>query len=561
MYETVIKGAMICDGLGGPMYQGSLGITDGRIAAIGSDIGPGRETVDAEGLILSPGFIDIHTHYDAQITWDSYATPSTSLGVTTIVIGNCGFGIAPCKPEDRDTVAGILTHVEGMPLEAFKAGLNWDFESFPEYLDMLEGRGVVANLAAFIPHSPLRCFVMGKDAFNRAATKSELNQMKKIVSQALKAGALGFSSSTTEFHNGEGGVPVPSRLADTDEFHEIMKTMGEVGHGVFMVTRGSMMTIADLEEMSKISGRPVVDAALFIDEGNPTRVSNAFKDIESAQKKGISLYGQVGCLPLTMDFSLENPYPFEAFLNWRPAMETTTKDGFKEVLQDPAFRAKIREEATQIGTPGRFSGQWEEVDVVEVARESNTQYEGKTIAEIAIELSRDPLDVFLDLGISEDLKTQFSMRMLNTNEEKVKDVLDHPYSVIGQSDAGAHVSLLCDAAFGPYLLGRWVRERQDFMLEHAIKLVTSRQAQIYGIKDRGVLQQGAYADLLLFDSQTIARGSKRKVHDLPENCMRIDTPALGIYGTWVNGVRIADRNGVFFQNDKKPGKVLRKFNS
>ena len=164
-------------------------------------------------------------------------------------------------------------------------------------------------------------------------------------------------------------------------------------------------------------------------------------------------------------------------------METTTKDGFKEVLRDPAFRAKIREEATQIGTPGRFSGQWEEVDVVEVARDSNTQYEGKTIAEIAIELSRDPLDVFLDLGISEDLKTQFSMRMLNTNEEKVKDVLDHPYSVIGQSDAGAHVSLLCDAAFGPYLLGRWVRERQDFMLEHAIKLVTSRQAQIYGIKD------------------------------------------------------------------------------
>jgi len=560
MYDNVIRNAMICDGLGNPLYRSCLGIAGDRIVAIENNLGDGKETIDADGLVLAPGIIDIHTHYDAQITWDPFATPSTSLGVTTIVMGNCGFGVAPCRPKDRDLVVRTLTHVEGMPLEAFQVGINWDFESFPDYLTMLEDRGLVPNVAAFIPHSPLRCFVMGERAFECTATDSELEQMKKLVSEALKSGAIGFSSSTTEFHNGEGGRPVPSRLADTKEFQAILKSMSDVGLGVCMITRGSEMTVSELEDLYKISHRPVIDSGLLIDEGNPSRVKDAFTDIESAQRRGNKLFGQVGCLPITMEFSLKNPYPFEAFSNWLPAMEVDSPESYKQILLDPTFRSNIRKESAQVGAPGRFSGQWEEVEVVKTGTATNHRFEGRTIADIATELNNDPLDVFFDLGISENLETQFSMRMINSNEDRVKDVLAHPYSVIGQSDAGAHLTFMCDAAFGPHLLGRWVRERGDFELEHAIQLITSRPAKIYGIKNRGLLKVGAYADLLLFDPDVIAQGQKRRINDLPADCSRIDTPALGIHGTWINGKRIVDHEGTRIDNGLRPGQVLREFN-
>ena len=239
--------------------------------------------MDAGGLVLAPGIVDIHTHYDAQLTWDPFATPSTSLGVTTVVIGNCGFTIAPCRPADRDLVVRNLTHVEGMSLEALRAGIRWDFESYPEYLDAMERRGVVPNVASFVGHSSVRTYVLGDEATKRAATDAEIAEMRRIVLEAVRAGAIGFATSTLEQHNGEHGMPMPSRLADEREMLALTGALGEAGRGVFMLTKGMTSTMPWLERIAAASGRPVMIAAMFVDPGDPTRVFRELGEIEAAR--------------------------------------------------------------------------------------------------------------------------------------------------------------------------------------------------------------------------------------------------------------------------------------
>ena len=558
MHDLTIENALICDGLGNPAAPGSLAVKDGRIAALGDDVGPAAETVDGDGLVLAPGIIDMHTHYDAQLTWDPFAKPSSGLGVTTVVIGNCGFTIAPCKPGDRDITMRNLTHVEGMSLDAMRAGIEWDFESYPEYLASLARRGVVVNVASFIGHSSVRTYVLGEDAPKRAASRGEVALMKRLVVEAMAAGAIGFATSTLEQHNGENGIPMPSRLADEHEMAELTGALGAAGRGLFMLTKGNSSTIPYLEDLAAANGRPVVVAAMFLDPSDPERVFELMAEISAAQSRGRELYGQVGCFPLAMDFTMEHPYPFEAFINWRPAMEAADRDAYKAVLADPGFRAAVKQEARKAGVQNRFSDQWDQLDVVEVARPENRRLEGTTIAELARAEGKHPLDCFLDMGLAEDLQTRFTVRILNADEDKVLHLLKHPHAALALSDAGAHLSFLCDAGYGLHLLGHWVRERQDFTLEEAVQALTSRAAQIYRIKDRGRLAVGAHADLMLFDPKTVARGPKRRVHDLPTGASRLDTPAIGLHGVWVNGQRTVGPDGVI-ADCGRPGTVLRDF--
>ncbi len=561
MHDLVIDNAVVVDGLGGPPRPGGVAVAGGRIAAVGGDLGPARERVDAGGLTLAPGIVDIHTHYDAQLTWDPFATPSTALGVTTVVIGNCGFTIAPCRPADRDLTLRALTHVEGMSLEALRSGVHWDFETYPQYLDAMEHRGVVPNVASFVGHSSVRTFVLGADATKRAATTAEIAEMRRLVLEAVGAGAIGFATSTLEQHNGEAGIPMPSRLADEAEMLALTGALGEAGRGVFMLTKGMTSTIPWLEKIAAASGRPVMIAAMFVDPGDPTRVFREIGEIEAARGRGRELWAQVGCFPLGMEFTLRHPYPLEAFLAWRPAIEAPDEAAYRRVLADPSFRKRLKDEAATPGVPNRFSDKtFAHLAIAEVTRAEHRALEGQTIGVLAQGSGRDPFDVFLDFGLDGELDAMFDCKLFNTDENEVRKLLRHPNAAVALSDAGAHLSFLCDAGFGLHLFGHWVRERGDLTLPEAVKRVTSDVASAYRLENRGRIAPGAWADLLLFDPATVGRGPKRRVNDLPTGASRLDTPAVGVRGVWVNGVRTADEHGVR-ADCGRPGRVLRTFSA
>ncbi len=561
MHDLVIDNAVVVDGLGGPPRDGGVAVTGGRVAAVGGDLGPARERVDARGLALAPGIVDIHTHYDAQLTWDPFAAPSTALGVTTVVIGNCGFTIAPCRPTDRDLTLRALTHVEGMSLEALRAGVCWDFETYPEYLEAMERRGVVPNVASFVGHSSVRTYVLGGDATKRAATPAEIAEMRRLVLEAVGAGAIGFATSTLEQHNGEAGIPMPSRLADESEMLALTGALGEAGRGVFMLTKGMTSTIPWLETIAARSGRPVMVAAMFVDPGDPTRVFREVAEIEAARGRGRELWAQVGCFPLGMEFTLRHPYPLEAFLAWRPAIEAADEAAYRRVLADPSFRARLKDEAATPGVPNRFSYKtFPHLTIAEVTRAEHRALEGRSIGALAQDSGRDPFDVFLDFGLDGELDAMLDCKLFNTDEDEVRRLLRHPHAAVALSDAGAHLSFLCDAGFGLHLFGHWVRERGDLTLPEAVKRVTSDVATAYRIADRGRIAPGAWADLLLFDPATVARGPKRRVNDLPTGASRLDTPAVGVHGVWVNGVRTVDEHGLR-PGCGRPGRVLRTFSA
>jgi N-acyl-D-aspartate/D-glutamate deacylase len=557
--DLVIDNVRVVDGLGGPAREGGVAVKDGRITAVGGDLPAARERVDGQGLVLAPGIVDIHTHYDAQLTWDPFATPSTALGVTTVVIGNCGFTIAPCRPRDRDLTLRNLTRVEVRALEALRAGVTWDFETYPEFLDAMARRGVVPNVGSFLGHSSLRTYVLGADATRRAATDAEITEMRRLVVEALRAGAIGFATSTLEQHNGENGIPMPSRLADEKELRALTGALGEVRRGVFMLTKGMTSTVPWLEGIADANRRPVMIAAMFVDPGDPTRVFRELGEIEAARDRGRELWAQVGCFPLGMEFTLRHPYPLEAFLAWQPAIKAASEEEYRAVLADPSFRKRLKEEAAIPGVPNRFSNKtWPHLTIMEVTRPEHGGLVGKTIGQLAEESGRDPFDVFLDFGLAGELDAMFDCRLFNTDEDEVKKLLRHPHAAVALSDAGAHLSFLCDAGFGLHLFGHWVRERGDLTLEEAVRRVSSDVAAAYRIKDRGRLVPGAWADLLLFDPKTVARGEKRRVHDLPTGASRLDTPAVGVQGVWVNGVRTVNEHGVI-RDCGRPGRVLRDF--
>lgn len=556
MHDLIIKNALICDGLGSPLTPGSVAVSGGRIVSIGDDVEPARQVMDAGGLVLAPGIIDTHTHYDAQITWDPMVDPSPGLGVTTVVIGNCGFTIAPCKPEDRDLTMRNLVRVEGMSIEALRAGIDWSFESFPEYLQSLESRGTGPNVAAFLGHSSVRTFVMGEDAPRRAAGDDEIRQMAAIVRDAMKSGAVGFATSTSPSHNGASGDPMPSRLADEREMSTLVGVLGECNRGVFMLTKGGGTSVESLESLAADSGRPVVIAALLHNSTRPNAVFEDLERIAAAQSRGRKLFGQVSCCPLTMEFTLEAPYPFEGIASWRPAMDAGDKLGL--LLRDADFRARVRKDLEEPVAVRLFNGEWDKLKVVEVNKPENRRLEGQTVKAAAEEAGVHPLDWLLDLSLEEEFQTTFAAVLLNSDEQAVGRLLTDPYSTIALSDAGAHLTFFCDAGFGLHLLGYWVREKSLMPLEEAVRRLTGQPAEIFGIRDRGRLTEGAFADLLLFDPAQVNRGPARRAFDLPGGARRLTTDAVGVHGVWVNGKRIVDESGICAEG-ALPGVLLKEF--
>ncbi len=560
MDDLLIKGALVYDGSGAEPAIKDVAVSAYKIRAIGSNLpGNASQIIDGTGLALMPGIIDSHTHFDAQITWDATLKPSPALGVTTAVIGNCGFTIAPCKPADRDMTMRNLTQVEGMSLEVLKSGIDWGFETFDEYLAMLRAKGCVVNTAAYIGHSSVRTWVMGADASKREATPLEIEQMQTIVRDAMAAGAVGFASSTSPAHNGEGGLPMPSRLASDAEMMALITAMGERGTGVYMVTKGGQMPVPFLESMAKQSGRPVMIAALLHNSTNPQAVFKDLNQILEANTRGQRLIGQVSCCPLTMDFTLASPYPVEGLQSWKPALGLQG-EALKTVLKDAAFRQSVRDEIAAPTTFRLFNGEWDKVHVVETSLATHELLEQRTVAEIAKEQSRDPLDVMLDLALAEDLQTVFTAQLLNSDTQAVGQMLKHPHSLVSLSDAGAHLTFFNDAGFGLHLLGHWVRDLKAMSLQEATRRLTSQPASIFGMTDRGMIKEGMAADLLLFDPATVGRGPKRRVFDLPGGAARLTTDAMGVHGVWVNGQQVADSQGML---TKPPlaGKLLTEFAS
>ncbi|BBK42179.1 amidohydrolase [Allostella vacuolata] len=560
MLDLIIRGARVVDGTGAPAITADVAVADGRIAAIGRIAEPARQTVDADGLVLAPGIVDVHTHYDAQLTWDPTASPSTALGVTTVVMGNCGFSIAPCPPERRDLVARNLSEVEGMSLASLRSGIDWRFERFGEYLDLIQSKGPHLNVAGFVGHSTVRSAVMGEAASERRATAEEIAAMRGLVADSLAAGAVGFASSHSENHNGYGGVPMPSRLADEDEIRTLVGVLGEAGRGVYQMTAGPNTSVAFLESLGRDTGRPVIFSSVFQNDTFPDRGPGQLRDCAAAGARGVEVYGQTSCQPLTMEFTLANAYPLSSLDVWDDLRGADTATLARH-FADADFRRRFR---ATLGTPKKgklFYGNWARVQVGAAGTPANAALEGRSIADIAAAAGADPVDAFFDLAVSEDLATLFSAQLINADEDQLEPMLKHGNGVIALSDAGAHLSFLCDAGYGLHLLGHWVRDRGAFTLEEAVRQLTSKPAAIYRIPDRGRIAVGGHADLMLFDPARVAPSPRpRRVPDLPGGDSRMVRDPVGMHGVWVNGVAVHDGRD-YTRPAAGPGRVLRSFSA
>ncbi len=556
MLDLRIDNATIYDGSGGVPRLASCGVQDGRIRELGEFDYAAKTRVDATGLALMPGIVDTHTHYDAQITWDPFANPSPALGVTTLVMGNCGFTIAPCRPSERDLTMRNLTHVEGMSLEALREGIDWGFETFPQYLDMLESKGVGPNVACFVGHSGVRTFVLGKDASKRVADSDEVASMRKLVSEAMEAGACGFATTRSYQHNGEAGIPMPSRLADEHEMTTLSGALRDSGKGLLMMTKASDTKMTWIESLCAAADRPYLVAALLHSNITPQAAFDDLAEIADARKRGRRMYGAISACPLNFEFNFHEPYLLEGFRCWRPLM-SMDKAAYREALLDAALRAAFRNEL-QERTLRTFNGEWDKVFVAQVFDRAHADCEGKTIAALAASAGVHPVDFMFDLATAENLDTLFTATVLNSDEAAVGKMLGNDNAIISLSDAGAHLTFLCDAGFGLHVLGHWVRERRQLPLETAVRKLTTEPANLFGIRDRGRIEKGAWADLLLFDAAAVGRGPSQRVYDLPAGASRLTTPSSGVHGVWVNGQMVADGDGIC-ADAPKAGKVLRDF--
>ena len=544
MLDVLIRNARVVDGSGAKAFQADVGVRDGAITYVGSTDEPARKTIDAAGLALMPGMVDVHTHYDAQITWDPTLSPSVSLGVTTVVMGNCGFGIAPCPPKLRETMLRNLSVVEGMDVDALLAGTRWDFETFPQFLDVLERRHPHANVAVLAQHSTIRTAVMGEEASSRKEpTPAELSKIKTLVAEAMDAGAAGFASSFSPNHSGWGGRPMPSTIASDEELRTLVGVLGEKQRGIFVMATGPRATPEFMESLAESTGRPqfIVTVLTMYNQAQPGRAMEMYERCSQAIARGHEVYIHANCQPLSFDFTLREPYllySHDAF----DAVKAAAPEARAALYRQPSFRQRLRQNFREPKQGILFYGDWSQIE-----------RDGVSVTELAKREGKDPLDYVFDLP----LDVQLVAKLYQNNDAGVAPLLKHPAGVIALSDAGAHLIYFCDAGYGLHFLAHWVRETGTFTLEEGVRRLTSDPAQKYRIPGRGRIAPGSKADLLLFDPQKVGVSGLRRVNDLPGGGTRMLRDPMGVHGIWVNGTQVFDGHNL--TSERGPGEVLRHF--
>ena len=536
-FELIIRNANIIDGSGSAATRGDVAISNGKIVAIGTINGSADRTFDANGLCLAPGFIDHHTHYDAQICWDPLLTPSSWHGVTSVVLGNCGLGVAPCKPDRRHVAVDDLVIIEGMPRSAIEAGLDWQWQSFPEYMQAVTEKGIGINVGFLAPITPFRHFVMGDDAIERPANQQEQQQIGDLLSESFAAGALGFATSKLAVDVGYKGKPVASRLASTPELESYAKRLKQAGGGTIQIALISQTgKLSDyeanlLDRLLTASDGPVVWLCLHTDNNDPELPLRTLQEHDQLISRGA--VPEVCCRPLMIQFNLNSPFAF-AHLDCVGPLFLMSPEQKIEQFQDPQFRQTFRD---QLALPGLISGDiWPYIQVHASELQQHQGLINRSLAEIAAERQIDPLDLMLDLAIESELNIDFQFAATNNHETEIGKLLADPRTTIGLSDGGAHADMLCDAGYATYTLGRYSRELSAITLEQAIKRLTSDQAKLFGITNRGLIKTGYAADLVLFDPETVGSPKTPEwADDLPGGNRRMITRPTGIEAVLVNG--------------------------
>lgn len=554
-YDLLIKNGTVIDGTGAPAQRADLAVSDGRIVAIGKFDGSANRVIDASDCVVAPGFIDPHTHYDAQICWDSAVTPSPWHGVTSVVMGNCGVGIAPCRPFEREVAMRDLVNVEAIPFDVLDRGITWEWETFPEFMDAAERRRPAVNLGFLAPLTPFRRYVMGEASMERAATPDERQRISLLLAEAMNAGAFGFSSTILNQHMGYGGKPLGCRNASAEEYSAYSNVLKQKNKGAIEVALTRQIAVLEDDQYELLdlllteSNRPVTFIAMFDRDDIPEAVRDTLRKAAPLIKRGAR--PQTSPLPLTREVNMRNPFSFAPFPSWARVFADQSKTAQAAVYADRAFRDQFREDLKR---PLTF-GNWSRVRVHEVRSSALKQFEGQTIADIAKAQGKDGVDAFLDLTLQDDLEIEFTLSTFNHRVDRMKEILANPDILIGLGDGGAHVDMLCDSGYPTYLLGTWVREHQVLTLEEGVRRLTSDPADFYGIKDRGRLKPGFAADITIFDPQTVGSGNRgERRYDLPGGGKRMVMPSRGIQHTIVNGETVFAEGHV---TDARAGKVLR----
>jgi N-acyl-D-aspartate/D-glutamate deacylase len=544
--DLLLRTTALIDGTGAPARPADVAVTNGRITAVVAhgelEPFPHTEFIDLGDRVLAPGFIDVHTHYDAQILWDGDLTPSSWHGVTSVVMGNCGFGVAPTKPEHRDVIVRTFENVEGMDKAALEEGIEWSFETFRQFLDVIEARAKRLNVAAFIGHTPLRLFVTGGE--ERAATAEELAQMKALVADALDAGAVGFSTSRQPAHQGAFGRPVPSRFAEVDEVYELAGVLGEKRKGVLAISLGPGLFLDQFSEISTKYGIPVTWTALVTRTDKP---GAAQRTVERGAALPGEVYPQIACRPIVFQITMLDPATLGEIDAWKTVLATPRLER-AALYTDTAWRDSARQV-----TLDAWAHRWSKLSVDETVNDPSAV--GVPLDQLAAQRGTTPFDLMLDIALADDLATRFRVVLENDAEDEIGELLADPRTLLGLSDAGAHASQLCDACYSTHLLGYWVRERKALPLELAVWRLTGHPHKAFRIAERGLVEPGFHADLVVFDPATVGTMPIERVYDFPGGADRLIVQSTGVEHVWVNGVATR-RDGVEVAH-AAPGVLIR----
>jgi N-acyl-D-aspartate/D-glutamate deacylase len=564
--DLVIRHGTIVDGSGAARYRGDVGITDGRIVEIGRIRSMAQRTIDADGLIVAPGFIDGHTHMDAQVSWDRIGSCSCWHGVTSVIMGNCGFALAPCRPEEREWFARCLTAVEDIPTEAMLAGIDWTWESFPEYLATVDRLPKAINYGAYIGHSALRMYVMGKRALSEKATEDDLARMAAAVEEAMRAGAMGFSSSRATTHVTPDDTPVASRIADWSEVDRLVGAMAELNAGIFQVGpdisggEAQRNFLARLKQVAVDSGRPVMFGTIASRQGvDPNPWTYQLEYLDDCAAAGARMWGQTTTRSINAIFSLKSYLPFDGLPTWR-VVRTLPLDEQKRRLANPVTRRQLvaeevrmkpRDHVFQGG--GAATTDPRKPDYDNLYALQGVDWNDPTVAQLAAQRGTHPVETIIDLVLENDNQV-FVQPLVNEHPDHVLGMLKHPRTLATFSDSGAHVCQEMGSSLQTHMLNYWVRAKQAFTLEEAVRKLTFDNASAWELNDRGLVRTGYRADLVLFDEQRVKPAMPTVETDLPSGARRLVQKAEGIAATVVNG-QVTLENGTATGN--VPGELLR----